>query len=166
MIQAFVCLGANMGDAETQLARARTELAAFPGVHLAAVSSIYRTEPQGRKNQPWFLNQVIRLDCPEAMTPECLLEFMLAKELEMGRVRDSSDHFGPRAIDMDLLLFGKEKRSDNQHLELPHPRMAERAFVLIPLNEIAPGLVMPDGRSIRSMLDILDYRLEDFAIFQ
>lgn len=166
MMQAFVCLGSNMGDAEAHLERARAELAALPGVSIGAMSSLYRTEPQGRKDQPWFLNQVVRLDCSEEMTSLRLLDAMLEKELVMGRVRDAADHFGPRVIDMDLLLFGNECKAEGEHLILPHPRMEERAFVLVPLLEIAPELVMPDGRSVKSLLEKLAYRLEGSAIFQ
>ena len=166
MIHAFVCLGSNLGDAEACLARARAELAALPGVALGAASSLYRTEPQGRRDQPWFLNQVLRLDCDETVAAEHLLDAMLAKELEMGRVRDAADRFGPRVIDMDLLLFGSEEREGDPHLILPHPRMTERAFVLVPLLEIAPALVLPDGRNLAEILEKLDYRLEGSAIFQ
>lgn len=166
MIQAFVCLGSNMGDAEAHLAEARKEMAALPGVKISAVSSLYRTEPQGRKDQPWFLNQVVRLDCADGMTAVELLDMLLDRELAMGRVRDAEDHFGPRVIDMDLLLFGNVRQASDEHLILPHPRMAERAFVLIPLLEIAPDLVMPGGKSVKSMLEKLDCRLEGSVIFQ
>ncbi len=166
MIQAYVCLGSNMGDAKAHLARARAELDAVPGVRVTAASSLYSTEPQGRKDQPWFLNQVVRLDCPDDMSAVSLLDAMLEKESAMGRIRVEGDHFGPRVIDMDLLLFGSETQRVGDHLILPHPRMAERAFVLVPLLEIAPDLVMPDGRSVKSLLEKLPCRLEGSSIFQ
>ena len=166
MIQAFVCLGSNMGDAEAHLAAARREIASLPGVTLVAESSLYRTEPQGKKEQPWFLNQVLELDCAPEVTAEGLLDALLAGETAMGRVRDAGDRFGPRVIDMDLLLFGSEREEGNPHLILPHPRMAERAFVLVPLLEIAPELCMPDGTAVQTLLDRLQYRLEGSAIFQ
>ena len=166
MTQAFVCLGSNMGDAQAHLAGAREEISTMPGVSVSAVSSLYRTEPQGRKDQPWFLNQVIRLDCDDDVTADALLDFLLESERAMGRVRDAADHFGPRVIDMDLLLFGNERRSGDEHLILPHPRMAQRAFVLVPLLEIAPELVMPDGKCVKSLLEKLSWRLEGSAIFQ
>lgn len=165
MKQAFVCLGSNMGDAMQNLERARRELAALPGVCTVAASQIYRTEPQGRKEQPWFLNQVLRLECMEDMTACGLLEAMLDMETGMGRIRDASDRFGPRVIDMDLLLFGEECSND-PHVTLPHPRMTERAFVLVPLAELAPDLRLPDGRSIHSLLNALNYRLSGTLIFQ
>ena len=166
MIQAYVCLGSNMGDAKAHLARARAELDAVPGVRVTAASSLYSTEPQGRKDQPWFLNQVVRLDCPDDMSAVSLLDAMLEKESAMGRIRVEGDHFGPRVIDMDLLLFGSETQRVGDHLILPHPRMSERAFVLVPLLEIAPDLVMPDGRSVKSLLEKLPCRLEGSSIFQ
>ena len=166
MIQAFVCLGSNMGDAKAHLARAREEIASLPGVRLAAASSLYSTEPQGRKDQPWFFNQVLRLECGEGVSAVQLLDALLEKERMLGRVRDASDHFGPRVIDMDLLLFGGEVREGDEHLILPHPRLAERAFVLVPMLEIAPDLVMPDGTEVKRLLEKLHYRLEGSYIFQ
>lgn len=166
MRKAFVCLGSNLGDASGQLARAAEKIGSFPGVQIGAASSVYRTEPQGRKDQPWFLNQVLELHCSDSVTSLMLLDNMLRQEKAMGRVRDGNDRFGPRVIDMDLLLFGSEERKDDEHLILPHPRMEQRAFVLVPLLEIAPDLLMPDGRTVRALLEKLDYRLEGSAIFQ
>lgn len=166
MIQAFICLGSNMGDAKAHLARAREEIASLQGVDIVAASSLYCTEPQGRKDQPWFVNQVLCVNCAEGMTSVWLLDALLEKEHLLGRVRDDSDHFGPRVIDMDLLLFNLEVRNEDEHLVLPHPRMTERAFVLVPLLEIAPNFVMPDGTSGKSLLEKLHYRLEGSAIFQ
>ena len=104
MKKAYVCLGSNMGNSEEYLSMARRALGEIPGVLCARISSLYRTEPQGRKDQPWFLNQVVMLLC-EDMDPEFLLEEMLAAETRIGRTRDAGDRFGPRVIDMDLLLF-------------------------------------------------------------
>lgn len=165
-MQAFISLGSNMGDAKAHLARAREEIASLPGVHIVAASSVYSTEPQGRKDQPWFVNQVVCVNCAECITSSWLLDALLEKECLLGRVRDNSDHFGPRVIDMDLLLFDREVRNEDEHLVLPHPRMTERAFVLIPLLEIAPDIVMPDGKSGKSLLEKLNYRLEYSFIFQ
>lgn len=166
MITAFVCIGSNLGDAERHLRRAQDALETIPGVRVGAASSIYRTEPQGRKDQPWFLNQVIRLDCDNEVSAQGLLDAMLEKETDLGRTRDPLDRFGPRVIDMDLLLFGEEKHDAAPHLILPHPRMHERAFVLVPLSEIAPELVVPGKDSVKKLLQKLDYRLEGSAIFQ
>ncbi|MBQ4326033.1 MAG: 2-amino-4-hydroxy-6-hydroxymethyldihydropteridine diphosphokinase [Mailhella sp.] len=166
MTQAFVCIGSNKGDAEQHLRKACSAIASIPGVRLAGASSLYQTEPQGRTDQPWFLNQVLRLDCEEGVTALSLLDAMLAKETELGRVRDANDRFGPRVIDMDLLLFGQETHGEDPHLILPHPRMHERAFVLVPLAELAPGLSVPGRDTVENLLKKLDYRLEGSAIFQ
>ena len=88
MIQAFVCIGSNMGDAQEHLAKARAALASIPGVAVRGKSSLYRTEPQGRKDQPWFLNQVVCLDCENSVSAEGLLDAMLEKELELGRTTE------------------------------------------------------------------------------
>ncbi len=165
MQQAFVCLGSNQGDAQRHLERACQEIAALPGVADVVASRVYRTEPQGRKDQPWFLNQVLRLNCTDELNAVTLLDAMLTIEAEMGRVRNATDRFGPRVIDIDLLLFGNERR-ETPHLTLPHPRMTERAFVLVPLEELAPCLRLPDGRTVRNLLETLDYRLSDSRIFQ
>jgi len=166
MKQAFVCIGSNMGNAEHHLAQARQALESIPGARFAGASSLYLTEPQGRRDQPWFLNQVVRLDCDERVTALSLLDTMLALELQLGRVRDKDDHFGPRVIDMDLLLFGDEVHGDDPHLIVPHPRMHERAFVLVPLAELAPHLMIPGRGSVENLLKKLTYKLEGSAIFQ
>ena len=164
-MRAYVGLGSNLGDGPGLLALARAAIAALPGVSLVCASSIFHTEPQGRKDQPWFVNQVLALDCAESITADCLLESLQDIETAMGRVRDPEDHFGPRCIDLDLLLFGDETRNSSR-LCLPHPRMRERAFVLLPLHEIAPGLILPGGHSVEELLAGLCYRLENDRIFQ
>ena len=166
MAQAFVCIGSNMGDARQHLQAARMALDSIPGVRVTGASSFYETEPQGRKDQPWFLNQVLCLDCEEGVTALGLLDAMLEKESELGRVRDANDRFAPRVIDMDLLLFGQEVHNADAHLIVPHPRMHERAFVLVPLAEIAPQLHVPSLDTVENLLKKLDYRLEGSAIFQ
>ena len=166
MTLAFVCIGSNMGDAKAHLQAAHKALDSIPGVFVAQVSSYYETEPQGRKDQPWFLNQVLRLECSEEVTALNLLDAMLEKEIELGRVRDTNDRFGPRVIDMDLLLFGQEIHNANAHLIVPHPRMHERAFVLVPLAELAPEQIVPGLGTVENLLKRLDYRLEGSAIFQ
>lgn len=165
---AYISLGSNLGDGPAQMGAARQAVAALPGVTLAAASSIYRTEPQGRKDQPWFVNQVLAVACDATLAADALLDSLLAVETAMGRVRDAADHFGPRIIDLDVLLFGGQIRSPAQspRLVLPHPRLAERAFVLVPLHEIAPGLILPTGRSVEDLLRTLPHRVEGDRIFQ
>ncbi len=168
MIAAYIGLGSNLGDSPAQLRRALEELALLPDLRLDAVSSVFRTEPQGRKAQPWFSNMVAKLSCSEKWTPQNLLRELLALETRMGRTRDPHDHFGPRIIDIDLLLFGDEAAhiSGDPALELPHPRLHERAFVLVPLHEIAPRLILPDGRAVCALLAALPHRVEEDRIYQ
>lgn len=165
-VRAYISLGSNLGDGPARLAAARSAVAALPGVRVAAESSVYRTEPQGRKEQPWFVNQVLGLECDPDLTADALLEALLDIEIRLGRVRDPADRFGPRAIDLDLLLFGDEVRTADPRLLLPHPRLAERAFVLVPLREIAPGLILPAGRRVKDLERALPHTVEGDRIFQ
>jgi 2-amino-4-hydroxy-6-hydroxymethyldihydropteridine diphosphokinase len=164
-VAAYISLGSNLGGPKTMLARARQGLAELPGVAVGAASSLYRTEPQGFADQPFFLNQVLRLDCAGASTAEGLLDAMLELENALGRVREGTPRFGPRPIDLDLLLFGNQ-RMDTERLQLPHPRMLERAFVLVPLAEIAPDLILPQGGAVREALARLPYILDTDIIYQ
>lgn len=160
---AYVCLGSNMGDAESCLATARKALESVGAI--MSISSLYRTEPQDHKEQPWFYNQVVAVDT--AFSPRHLLAALQAIEKDMGRVRDPANRYGPRVIDMDILMMeGIVCSGGNPPLDLPHPRMDRRAFVLVPLHEIAPQLTLPNGRSIDSLLDALVYRVEGDKIYQ
>lgn len=131
--EAYVGLGANLGDREGSLRDALDRLAAEPGISLTGVSPTYETAPVGYTDQPSFLNRVARVEAEGS--PLDLLRRLLAIEREMGRVRDI--RWGPRNIDLDLLAFGDE-RMDTPELTLPHPRMGERAFVLVPLRDVWP----------------------------
>ena len=133
----FIGLGSNLGDREDALARGRRALEAH-GLHIAVASSLYETEPVGGPAQEWFLNQVIGGDT--ALSPEALLAACLAAEQEQGRVRTVPG--GPRTLDADLLLYGDEVREDGA-LSLPHPRLHQRRFVLVPLVEVAPAARHP-----------------------
>jgi len=133
----FVALGANVGDREANILAARRGLEAR-GFRVTAMSSLYLTEPVDAPPQEWFLNAVAGGET--ALTPEALLQACLDTERELGRMRDVPR--GPRTIDLDLLLYGNEVR-DAPGLVLPHPRMAARRFVLVPLAEIAPGARHP-----------------------
>jgi len=154
-----------MDNPPQQLAAARESLIALPDVRLAAFSPVYRTEPQGKKDQPWFHNQVAHLACGARWSAPALLDALLVIENSLGRQRREEEHFGPRRIDLDLLLFGTEECKDTQ-LCLPHPRMFARAFVLLPLLDIAPELVFPDGSSLQSRLAALSCRLQADCIYQ
>jgi len=131
--EAYVALGTNLGDRQAHLREALRQMAALPGVRLLRISSVYETEPVGYTEQPAFLNMAAALAAD--MPPERLLDHLLGIERGMGRVR--TIRWGPRTIDLDLLLYG-DAVICTEFLTLPHPRMAERAFVLVPLKEIWP----------------------------
>lgn len=144
------------------LARARAGIAALPGCALLAASSIYETEPQGYADQPWFHNQVLAVTAAEP-DPARLLRSLLALETRLGRRRDGP-RFGPRCIDIDLLLYG-DVLLDDPVCALPHPRLCERAFCLVPLLELAPDLVV-NGVAAAELLARLAFRREGNKIFQ
>ena len=142
MTRAYVGLGANLGDREGSLRAAVDALAALPGVRVAAVSSFRDTAPVGYVDQPRFLNGAVALDT--TLGARELLDALLEVERSLGRTREGP-RYGPRTIDLDLLLYGDET-IDEPGLRVPHPRLSERAFVLEPLAELDPGLVVP-GRA-------------------
>lgn len=162
--EAYVSLGSNWHDSDRRLEEAALALASLPHARLAALSPLYRTEPQDDPDQPWFANQAAKMRLGRAWTPESFLAALLALEKKLGRRRDPLRRSGPRAIDLDLLLFDDERR-DLPECRLPHPRMLRRAFVLAPLRDIAPGL-RPGGRSIDAWLGELPWRMEQDKIFQ
>jgi 2-amino-4-hydroxy-6-hydroxymethyldihydropteridine diphosphokinase len=131
--EAYVALGANLGERDTSLREALRRLASVPGLELLRISGVYETDPVGYADQPAFLNMAaaVATDLP----PAALLRKLLAIEKDMGRVRDI--RWGPRTIDLDLLLY-EGVSMDTEELTLPHPRMGERAFVLVPLRDIWP----------------------------
>ncbi len=136
--KAYIGLGSNLQDPAAQLAEACRRLALVPGVEITQVSSLYATPPVGVEDQPWFVNGVAALRT--TLSPEDLLAVLLQIEADMGRVR--RQRWGPRLVDLDLLLY------DNivictETLQVPHPEMANRGFVLIPLAEIAPDIEHP-----------------------
>lgn len=133
MKEAFVALGANIGDRESSLKEALRRLGNDPELEIDRISSVYETAPVGFTDQPAFLNMAVSLGTK--LEPLMLLRRLLEIEQEMGRVRDV--RWGPRNIDLDLLVY-EEARMDSTELTLPHPRMGERAFVLVPLREIWP----------------------------
>lgn len=147
---AYLSLGANLGNREETLREAVRRLAAADGVKTLAVSSLYETEPWGKKDQPSFLNIAVSLQT--ALLPEELLALTQAVETELGRVRH--ERWGPRTIDVDILhIEGVERNSPT--LTLPHPYMTERAFVLVPLAEIAPDLIVK-GRTVEEWRKLAD----------
>ena len=148
MVRAYVGLGSNMGDRERMLWSAVHMLAFNPEVDVVAVSSIRETEPVGIADQPRFLNAAAAIETE--LESRALLELLLSIERELGRTRDGP-RFGPRTIDIDLLLYGDEI-VDEPGLTVPHPRLHERRFVLEPLAELDPGLTVPEKGSVQALL--------------
>jgi 2-amino-4-hydroxy-6-hydroxymethyldihydropteridine diphosphokinase len=148
--EAYLGLGSNLGDKRAMLTEALARLDATPGIRVTARSRFYRTPPWGDTNQDWFLNAAAALDT--TLSPADLLAACLAVERQLGRVRERK--WGPRSIDIDVLAYGQEA-VDDPDLVLPHPFVLERAFVLKPLADIAPDLVI-GGTSVRDALARLD----------
>jgi 2-amino-4-hydroxy-6-hydroxymethyldihydropteridine diphosphokinase len=146
--RAYVGLGANLGDRERTLRAALDALAAEDGVEVVAVSTLRDTQPVGVGEQPRFLNGAAALET--ALPARELLDLLLAIEQRFGRVRVPGEH-GPRTLDLDLLLYG-DGEIDEPGLTVPHPRLHERRFVLEPLEELAPGLVVPGRGDVESLL--------------
>ena len=145
--QAYVGLGANLGERERTLRAAVDALAAEDGIEVVAVSALRETDPVGVGEQPRFLNGAAALET--TLTARGLLAVLLATEQRFGRVRVAGEH-GPRTLDLDLLLYGDEQ-IDEPGLTVPHPRLHERRFVLEPLVELAPGLVVPGRGDVESL---------------
>ncbi len=145
-VVAYLGLGSNLGDREGYLRRAVELLGQEAGIEVERVSSIYETEPVGFTDQPRFLNQVVEVKT--TLDPAALLARALAVEAALGRVR--GERWGPRVIDVDLLVYGDAVVRE-PGLEVPHPRLAERAFVLVPLAELAPDLRLPGGEPVRHL---------------
>lgn len=138
---AYLSLGSNLGDRVESLRSALRRLEA-DHTRLLAVSSVYETLPQGKTDQPSFLNLAAAVET--ALVPKALLHHLQGVEAALGRQR--RERWGPRTIDIDLLLYGQRVLAEPD-LILPHPRMCERAFVLVPLLELNPDLVLPSDRT-------------------
>jgi 2-amino-4-hydroxy-6-hydroxymethyldihydropteridine diphosphokinase len=146
--RAYVGLGANLGDRSAMLRAAVEALRREPALTVVAVSSISETDPVDYLDQPAFLNAAVALDT--ALTPRELLDLLLAIEGRLGRTREGP-RFGPRTIDLDLLLYGEEQ-VDEPGLEVPHPRLHERLFALEPLLELDPALVLPGRGPLKEIV--------------
>ena len=149
-VRIYLGLGSNIGTKESNLARALKLLPDL--VTVSEVSSIYESEPVGPKNQPWFVNAVCAAYTD--LSPGKLLAYLKHIEGQMGRIMSFKD--GPRIIDIDILFYG-DQVIDTPELTIPHPRLAERAFVLHPLSELNPLLLHPvEARTVAQMLSTLD----------
>jgi 2-amino-4-hydroxy-6-hydroxymethyldihydropteridine diphosphokinase len=153
MERAYIALGSNLATPVEQLHAALRALAELPGSRLAAVSSFYASDPLGPPDQPRFVNAVAALDTE--LAPLALLDALQAIEREQGRVR-KAERWGPRTLDLDILLFG-DRQLSGERLTVPHYHMHARAFVLYPLAEIAPDLRLPDGRALNELLAACPY---------
>jgi 2-amino-4-hydroxy-6-hydroxymethyldihydropteridine diphosphokinase len=148
METAYLGLGSNMGDRQAHLEAGVAAIGQLEGNGVLQRSPLYESEPWGPVEQPNYLNMVIKIST--ALPPEELLR--LCKEIEKQQGRVPGERWGPRPLDIDILLY-EDWRIHTESLAVPHPRMWERAFVLRPLADIAPGLRGPDGRSIIELLE-------------
>jgi 2-amino-4-hydroxy-6-hydroxymethyldihydropteridine diphosphokinase len=151
--RAFVGLGSNLGERETTLRAAIGRLRTIPNVEVRRVSTLRDTEPIGYVDQPRFLNGVVELET--TLSARALLGVLLELERAFGRDRSTGPPMGPRTLDLDLLLYG-DATIDEPLLEVPHPRLQERRFVLEPLAELDPDLQVPGHGSVQVLLSKLD----------
>lgn len=155
-VRAFVALGSNLSDPEHQVGMAFEELDTLPSTRLIAQSSLYRSAPWGYSDQPDFVNAVAEIET--RLEPRHLLEMLLDIEHRFGRVREFLN--APRVLDLDLLLYNGLIHHEHG-LTLPHPRMHERAFVLLPLTEIAPDCIIPGhGQAINHLAACVGQELQ------
>lgn len=152
MFRAYVALGSNLDDPRAQVERGFVALQSLPQTSVIARSRLYRSAPWGFVDQPAFVNAVAGLET--RLAPRELLDGLLAIERSAGRLRDGKK-WAPRVLDLDLLVFGNEVLQENA-LTLPHPHLHERAFVLLPLFDIAPDLELPNHGRVRELLARID----------
>ncbi len=145
-MRAYLGIGSNIGDMAAMLDQAVAGLAAVPGIAIVARSADYRTPPWGKTDQPWFLNGAVAIDTD--LDPHGLLDACLSVEHDLGRVRE--ERWGPRVIDIDVLAY-EGAAVEDARLVLPHRYVRERAFVLVPLAEIAPDLVIGGERVVDAL---------------
>jgi 2-amino-4-hydroxy-6-hydroxymethyldihydropteridine diphosphokinase len=150
-VTAYVALGSNLEDPVSQVRAGLRALAALPRTRLIAASSLYRNPPAGYRDQPDFVNAVAQIETH--LAPRALLDALLAIERSHGRLRDFPN--APRTLDLDILIYG-EKVVCETGLTIPHPRMLERAFVLVPLAEIAPAAVVPGRGCVAELVTRMD----------
>ena len=152
MTRVYLALGSNLADPLHQVDAALAALDALPATQRIATSAFYRTPPYGTPDQPDYLNAAVALETQ--LTPGSLLDHTQRIELEHGRVR-KAERWGPRTLDIDVMLFGAAV-INTERLIVPHYDLLNRAFMLLPLLDIAPEATLPDGRALRSILATLD----------
>lgn len=148
-LTAYILLGSNLENPLEQVATAVAEIACITHAQLAKQSQYYSSKPHGPQDQPDYVNKVIALET--SLTAHELLFELQAIEKKHGRIR-VTHRFGPRTLDLDILLYG-DKIINTPNLIVPHPRLPERNFVLYPLAEIAPDLILPGGESLQSLVE-------------
>jgi 2-amino-4-hydroxy-6-hydroxymethyldihydropteridine diphosphokinase len=149
MATAYVGIGSNLGDSNRTVQEALELLREQDGIRVLAVSTLRETDPVGYEEQPRFLNGAVALETE--LGPRKLLDRLLEIELKLGRVRGEGPRYGPRTIDLDLLVYGSETVAE-PGLQVPHPRLAERRFALEPLAELAPALEIPGLGPVQALL--------------
>lgn len=152
MTRVYLAIGSNLASPLEQVNAALAALAEIPESQLVAVSDFYRTPPLGPQDQPDYLNVAVALET--ALAPEALLDHTQRIELQQGRER-KAHRWGPRTLDLDIMLFG-DMQIDTPRLTVPHYDMKNRAFMLLPLAQIAPDLRFPDGDKLSDLLANLD----------
>ncbi len=143
--QAYLGLGSNIGNKAANIRSAIQTLKQTPGIHLRRISSLYATAPIGKEDQPTFINAAVSIDT--LLSPFELLHIL--QQIENVHKRQRTVHWGPRTLDLDLLLYASQI-IDSPSLQIPHPYLTERSFVLVPLNEIEPDLIHPLSKRLLS----------------
>ena len=163
MHEVFLCLGSNMGDRKANLEGALAELEKRGAAKVIAVSSFYKTAPVDYTDQAWFLNGAAKVETE--LSPLALLDFLKGVEKEMGR-KQGGVRFGPRPIDLDIIFYDRIIYRD-ERLEIPHPRMDKRAFVLTPLCDIDSEIIHPEiNRNIQELLEAIDDPTQAVELFK
>lgn len=158
MVEAYIALGSNVGDREENIKNALEILKEKS--RILRISSLYETKPMYLENQNWFLNCTVKID--SELTPKQLLEFLKVTEKKMGR--KESERNGPRIIDLDILFYG-DKIVNEGNLQIPHPSIQERAFVLVPLSEIEPNFTHPVyHKTVRKLLSELNFDKSEIRV--
>ncbi len=146
MATAYIGMGSNVGDKEKNISDALKLLKTQPEIKVRKTAPLYRSAPVGYTEQDWFLNTVIEVET--TLSPDKLLQKLLQTEKRLGRVR--TIRWGPRTLDLDLLLYGNST-INTADLVIPHPRMLERAFVIVPLADLNPNLVLANGKTAKEL---------------